>query len=342
VTPDAKALAALAKHDMPDAGTISIEGIERAASGNSSENWFFEAAWRRGDGVDERHRLVLRRTPENEIVRNSRIDEFRLLQTLGSTGLPVPRVFWIDPDGRWLGRPSVVLERCPGRDDRALLTARNREGLPEEARLGIAGAMVELLAAVHRLDPDALDLPASVRRGAGDPAAIELDKQVGEMIDAEVEPAIELRAAAWWLRDNLPGPPVRKALVHGDFRPANLLIEEGRITTLLDWEFAHVGDPAEDIGWFLAPRYAHEHFIQGRWEPDDFLGGYERATGRPLDRRAVRYWAIFAQYKLCCMVLASLRAFAGGDAERIAARPAALLTGLLRAIDAEERSGGPA
>jgi hypothetical protein len=42
------------------------------------------------------------------------------------------------------------------------------------------------------------------------------------------------------------------------------------------------------------------------------------------------------------MVLASQRAFAGGDAERIAARPAALLTGLLRAIDAEERSGGTA
>src|SRR3546814_5049340 len=117
-------LAALAHHEMPEATDVGINSLERVGSGNSSENWFFQACWRRG-GREERHELVLRRTPNSEIVRNSRIDEFLLLKALDDTGLSVPRVFWIDRDGRWLGRPAVVLARCPGRDDRSLLDRKS-------------------------------------------------------------------------------------------------------------------------------------------------------------------------------------------------------------------------
>src|SRR4051794_704475 len=102
-------LKALARAAMPEAVDLAIDGLERAGSGNSSENWFFESSWRRG-AVTECHRLVLRRTPQNEIVHNRREDEFQLLRALGDTSLPVPKVLWIDPDGRYLERPSVVLE----------------------------------------------------------------------------------------------------------------------------------------------------------------------------------------------------------------------------------------
>src|SRR3546814_901465 len=119
---------------------VGINSLERVGSGNSSENWFFQACWRRG-GREERHELVLRRTPNSEIVRNSRIDEFLLLKALDDTGLPVPRVFWIDRDGRWLGRPAVVLARCPGRDDRSLLLPQGKAGLHESQRVAIAAEM---------------------------------------------------------------------------------------------------------------------------------------------------------------------------------------------------------
>src|SRR3546814_7589790 len=71
---------------------------------------------------------------------------------LDDTGLPVPRVFWIDRDGRWLGRPAVVLARCPGRDDRSLLLPQGKAGLHESQRVAIAAEMVNLLAAIHSLD----------------------------------------------------------------------------------------------------------------------------------------------------------------------------------------------
>ena len=38
-------------------------------------------------------------------------------------------------------------------------------------------------------------------------------------------------------------------LVHGDFGPQNVLIDDGRITALVDWEFAHIGQPVEDLAW---------------------------------------------------------------------------------------------
>ena len=38
-------------------------------------------------------------------------------------------------------------------------------------------------------------------------------------------------------------------LVHGDYGPQNVLIADDHISGLLDWEFAHVGRPIEDLAW---------------------------------------------------------------------------------------------
>ena len=38
-------------------------------------------------------------------------------------------------------------------------------------------------------------------------------------------------------------------LVHGDYRNGNLIIGEEGARAVLDWEIAHIGDPAEDLGW---------------------------------------------------------------------------------------------
>ncbi|MEU3559906.1 phosphotransferase [Kitasatospora sp. NPDC006786] len=47
-----------------------------------------------------------------------------------------------------------------------------------------------------------------------------------------------------------PAPP-GSVLVHGDFGPNNLLLDPATfaVTGLLDWEFAHLGEPVEDLAW---------------------------------------------------------------------------------------------
>jgi aminoglycoside phosphotransferase (APT) family kinase protein len=52
--------------------------------------------------------------------------------------------------------------------------------------------------------------------------------------------------------DTVPGLPGQgTVLVHGDFGPQNMLIDPaaGRVTAVLDWESAHVGQPVEDLAW---------------------------------------------------------------------------------------------
>ncbi|WP_246111653.1 phosphotransferase [Streptomyces hawaiiensis] len=42
-----------------------------------------------------------------------------------------------------------------------------------------------------------------------------------------------------------------KVLVHGDFGPNNVLLDPGtcKVTAVVDWEFAHLGHPVEDLAW---------------------------------------------------------------------------------------------
>ncbi len=321
----------LIAHENPAATGISVDDVRRAGGGNSAENWFFEAHWSE-QGTPVRHRLVLRRMPENEIVLTTREDEFFLLKALGDTGLPIPPAWWLDREGRFIERPGMVLGRCAGREDRFVLGERNRAKLAHEQRVALARDFADLLASVHNLDIATLDLPAGMRRGDGNPAAIELAKQERECRAQECQPCLELRLAAWWLRDHLPPPPERRVLLHGDFRPGNILTEEGRVTALLDWELAHVGDPAEDLGWYLAPYYRDQHFIEGHWTPEDFIARYEAVRGMRLDRAALQFWTVFAHYKLCGIASSLIRAFLDGDADRTTDRPHGLIHPLLAMI----------
>ncbi|MER7752491.1 phosphotransferase [Kitasatospora sp. NPDC097643] len=75
-------------------------------------------------------------------------------------------------------------------------------------------------------------------------------------------------------------------LVHGDFGPNNLLLDPAtfEVTALLDWEFAHDGDPVEDLAWceWIVRMHHPEHV--------GALGELFRAYGGPVppwpERRA--------------------------------------------------------
>lgn len=315
---------------LTDAAQVQIGPLTPVAGGSSSENVLFDACWQQ-DGTAIRQPLVLRRSAANTIVVASRDHEFEVLTALKGTGVRAPRAFWLDRDGTCFGRPAMILERRAGRTERSLLQDRNSLGLDRPTRLGLAQDMVDTLAAIHALDANRLpDRERSDR--AASPAAHECELQRTQAHREGLSQMPELALADAWLRANMPGPPARPVLVHGDFRPANVLVEGGRLSAVLDWELAHVGDPYEDLGWHLAPVYRHEHFIPGVWQPDDFLARYERSSGHSVDRKAVRFWSVFAMYKLVVIGFAAVRALTAGDHTRLAAPPYRLLGALMSAI----------
>lgn len=309
---------------------IAIRDLRRIVGGNSSEIWAFDASWTEA-GALVGYKLILRRASPNEFSSAGRAAEFRLLQALADTPVPAPKAFWFDADGAFLERAAMVMERVDGSADRNLLGEDNRSGLDASSRTTLGGEIADILAAIHRLDAGALALADGMQADA-QPARQQLAFYDAEIARQAVEPMPELRLASHWLHQHLPKPPARQALVHGDYRPANVLVDGGRILAVLDWEFAHVGDPAEDLGWYVTPYYAREHFIPGRWSAEDFLARYEAALGARVDRDAVRFWSVFALYKLASMTMAALEAFTDGDWSRMTPSARFIIDPLLRSI----------
>jgi Domain of unknown function (DUF6285)/Phosphotransferase enzyme family len=111
-----------------------------------------------------------------------------------------------------------------------------------------------------------------------------------------VRPALELGVR--WLDAHRPAAGTR-VTVHGDFRFGNLLVGPEGLRGVLDWELAHAGDPAEDIGWLCAPawRFGGLAEVGGFGSLDELLGAYESAGGERMERARVHWWQVYATVK---------------------------------------------
>ena len=93
--------------------------------------------------------------------------------------------------------------------------------------------------------------------------------------------------------------PAGRVTVHGDFRMGNLLVGPGGLRAVLDWELAHAGDPAEDLGWLCAPawRFGGPGAVGGVGGLDELLAAYVAAGGEPVDPDRVRWWQVYGTLK---------------------------------------------
>jgi aminoglycoside phosphotransferase (APT) family kinase protein len=215
-----------------------------------------------------------------------------LLRAAGAAGVPVPAVVAAGaPDGAAdgdhgaLGPSWLVVERIEGETiPRKLL----RDPEWAQARAALTAQCGQALAAVHTIDPGAV---------AGLPARDPLRDPL-PFLDAlgEVRPALELGVR--WLEANRPlaGPRVT---VHGDFRTGNLLVGPEGLRAVLDWELAHGGDAAEDIGWLAAPawRFGGPGEVGGFGELGALLEAYAAAGGEAIDGARVGWWQVYATVK---------------------------------------------
>ncbi len=303
---------------LPGRADLEVTEPRRLGGGSSQENWAFDLFWTDGD-TRRTAALLLRREPESGVVDTTRETEFALLQALGGTDVPVAKVHWTD-DGTTFGRPSMIVERRRGAADRAVLRDADPLAIGPDARLRLAGGLADLLASVHRADVGEIGLTSVLPDPGADPAAAELDRWLGELDRVEREPQPALRLVARWLRDHLPPSPERITLVHGDFRPANVLVHDGRLEVLLDWELAHLGDPVDDLGWYTCSIYSREHFLPGRWEMDDFLQRYVVAAGiEGVDPDRLHFWQVMSSFRLAIMALTGVANFLDSSTDRPAA-----------------------
>lgn len=326
-----KALTDFLSEQLPHATDIRVEGLYRSGTGTSRENWPFVATWAISTRT-ERHPLLLRRDPPSSVIDTDRAAEFALLRALEPTDVPAPHAWWLDDTGEWFGLPSMIVERYEGHTDRGMLRDRNPLGLTQAKRVSLAQDLCDVLAGIHTLDPERFGLTTFMPDPGTNPAEQQLREWEDVLAACQLEPQPALRLALRWLREHLAPPPAKVVLVHGDFRPANVLINSEAIETVLDWELAHLSDPLDDLGWYCTPIYSREHFVPDMWEETRFLERYAQRTGLSVDRQALRFWKVFAIFRLAVMALTGVRNFCDGTTDRPAAPATAVTQRLLTEI----------
>jgi aminoglycoside phosphotransferase (APT) family kinase protein len=290
---------------------VTIGELTRTSAGFSRENWVFDATW-----AGARHDLIARRDPVGSVLNTDRKVEAAVLRSLVGTEVKVPTLRWADLEGRRLGRPTLVMDLAPGVCDGFVL---NRQR-PLNERVEMAGRIYDQLSAIHLVEWRQLDLGGMLSDPGPAAAQRAVDHWEAELHRVQLEPEPELAFVLDWLRKTAPTNEIT-TLVHGDFKPGNVLLDQGHVTAVLDWETVHLGDPHEDLGWVTNPLRQREHRIPGGWEPRDLLDRWAKHTGLTPDVEVVRWWQVLANVKLSVIVLTGSRAFVEGRLDRIHQSP---------------------
>lgn len=302
-------VAAYLQHQMPDAREIEVSQLWRIPGGASRETWSFDATWREGKARQGRG-FILRRDPEASLLETERYVEFRVYQAVQGTGIPVPEVFWLETDPRWLERPFFIMGRLAGEASPQALVASAFNGHAE----AIAQQKIDILARIHKLDWRAKGLDfLGVPSGLDACAAQEIGRWERIMREQQLEPQPALELGIAWLRAHQPVAQ-RIALVHADYRTGNFLVDGDRITGVLDWEMVHLGDPLEDVAWVCLRswRWAGDARVGGLLSRDELYRRYEEASGLEVDPKAVRFWEVLGNLKLAVIFLTGARSFCEG------------------------------
>jgi aminoglycoside phosphotransferase (APT) family kinase protein len=251
----------------------------QASGGNRARSWALDVA--RGDGTTAEVflRYSLPRPPSVEPYTTHR--EAQVYRAIDAAGLVAPRLIAEHPE-----LPALLTNRASG-------IAEFRRLKDPAAKTRIIAQFMETLARLHALDV------AEVRLDAGVEAARIIDHvraeiRVWRAMYAETarrDPLIEF--AFRWLEAAIPDPDEPPVLAHGDAGPGNFLFEDDRLTAVIDWELAHLGDPMEDLAWF-----SMRCVMEPAPDFDGALRAYAAFSGRPLDRFRILYHRVLVSTRV--------------------------------------------
>ena len=202
--------------------------------------------------------------------------ETRLVEILSQTSVPVPRVL-----ARSEALACTLFERVPGRAD--------LQNAPAEQQRPVMEHFFDIVADLHTIDIEqfpAAEFPRPLSRR--DCALGEMDRVISRwkgFLSNYQDPLITYGID--WLERHVPQSIARVSLVQGDTGPVNFLFEDTRVTSVIDWEWGHLGDPMEDLGNICVREF---------WNPSGGLSGlmkrYEQRSGLKVDLQAVRYYRV--------------------------------------------------
>ncbi len=251
----------------------------QTAGGNRCHSWAIDVTDDSGTVSEVFLRYAPPRPPGVEPYTVHR--EAQVYRAIAAAGLQAPRLIAEHPH-----LEAVLTSRSHG-------IAEFRRLVDPAAKQAIIGELMDNLARLHRTDVTGLMLDGGT---SGARIADHVRAELGiwrAMYEESARPDALIDLALRWLDTAMPDPDGPVVLAHGDAGPGNFLFEHGRLTALIDWELAHLGDPMEDLAW-LSMRCVMEPV-------PDFtaaLRDYERFAGTPVDRARVLYHRVFVSTRV--------------------------------------------
>src|SRR5665213_790260 len=212
--------------------------------------------------------------------------EFRIMQALEGSGVPVARMYCLCADETIFGRAFYVMEFVDGR----VLWDQSLPGLDRIERRSIYAEMNRVIATLHKVDYGALGLTDFGR--PGNYFARQISRWTKQYQMSETENIDAMNCLIDWLPEHIPSDDGSSSIVHGDYRLDNLIFDpvEPRIRAILDWELSTIGHPLADLSYHLMSWHISPDGFRGIGgldleqlgipSRDEYVAMYCQATGR--------------------------------------------------------------
>ena len=279
---------------------VEIGAAELLTGGAVQQNWRIDVTVDGGARAGS-HAWVLRTDAAARLnVSLDRVAEFRCITAAHAQGIRVAEPIAVCDDASSIGASFAIQALVAG-------TAQGRRIVRDPALPAFGDTLAQELgrelARIHSIRPaggvlTALPVPI------GNPSRLAVANLRASLDGASApRPALEYILA--WLDVNAPEPRAL-TLVHGDFRTGNYMVDAGRLTAILDWEFCHWGDPREDIGWFIARcwRFGNDDKVAGgiaRFA--SLLAGYNETADQKVTAAEIQYFEVLAAARWAAIAL---------------------------------------
>lgn len=246
---------------------------------------------------------VLRRPPLGHVLESAHDmgREYRIVSALSGSSVPVADAPGHCDDVDVNGAPFYVMSFIDGA---VLHDAEAAQPLSAHERVAVSEHVIDVLAALHSIDPDEVGLGQLGRKEAYLARQLKRWNKQWEATKTDEIPAMEETAAL--LESQMP-EQIGATIVHGDYRLGNMMVNDARIAAVLDWELCTLGDPLADVGYllndWLSPDEdelgARPTSAGGFLSRDALCERYAGATGRDLS--GINYYRAFSHWRLAAI-----------------------------------------
>jgi aminoglycoside phosphotransferase (APT) family kinase protein len=303
---------ALALYVKRRAAADDIQVLEffRLSGGAIQSNYALTVQCAGGDHPGRLELVVRSDSPSVIAASLSREQEFQVLNVAYDAGVTVPQPLWLCTDTSVIGNVFCVMRRVSGVAAGHKLV---KGGLTPAQAKNLTHQLGRELARLHTVRPPDVRL-ASLPLPPASPVQARINAY-RKALDAIPEPHPVLEWSLNWLEQNAPDSN-DVVLCHCDFRTGNYMVEDGRLTGVLDWEFAAWSDPYEDLGWLCSKSWrfgADTKEVGGIGDKVDLFQGYASVSGLDVDHGKVLYWEIMGMTRWAIIALQQAQRHLSGE-----------------------------